>query len=268
MNSITEKLKNIEYKIEETLRKNNISHSVKILAATKKQSLKTLLEAFQAGVRIFGENYLQEAMLKQKQFEGEAPQQLQGALINNQNLNTQNLNAQNLNVQGAKDFSHLEWHLIGHIQSKKIKEVVHQRFALIHSVDNIKTLEKLNFHCEEQGHNQQILLQVKVGDEETKSGCLPEELPFLVEACAELEHISLQGLMAMPPLCESESESRSYFSRVRTLAEGLKTQCHPTKDSLEILSMGTSHDYLWAIAEGATLVRLGTVLLGERKWEK
>lgn len=149
----------------------------------------------------------------------------------------------------------LTWHFIGHLQRNKVRYVV-GRFALIHSVDNLELLEALDRRARQKGGVQGILLQVNVARETTKYGFTVEDLPRAVEACRSLEGISLEGLMTIPPLPETPEASRPHYRTLRELRD---------RWGLRELSMGMTLDYEVAVEEGATLVRIGTALFGERE---
>jgi PLP dependent protein len=158
-----------------------------------------------------------------------------------------------------------EWHLIGSLQTNKVKAVV-GRFALIHSVDRLKLAIEIARAAERAGIVQDILLQIHVGNEETKHGVSFEEAPAVIREILAMPSLRLRGLMALPPLVDNEAEGRAAFSSVREalvrwrgeLMSGAAAQAFTE------LSMGTSSDFEWAIMEGATLVRVGTSIFGAR----
>ncbi len=189
-----------------------------LLAVTKIFPADVIREAHQLGLREFGENYVQE-------FEGKAP--LVGGL------------------EGAR------FHLIGHLQSNKARKAV-ELFQVVQTVDTPKLARRLN----ESGRSIEIMLEVKVSGEESKSGAAPESLPELIAAVRECPNLRLLGLMAMPPWSDDPEVSRPYFRRLRELGE---------QHALAQLSMGMSHDLETAIEEGSTCVRVGTALFGKRK---
>ncbi len=202
---------------------------VKLIAVTKTIGIDTIKEAIDAGLRVFGENRVQEAQKK----------------ISDLKLEISN--------------SNIEWHLIGHLQKNKAKYAV-QLFDLIQTVDSTGLAEELNKQAEKIGKIQRILVQVKLSEEETKHGISEEGLMPLLEAINKLKNIRLEGLMTMPPFFEDPERVRQYFRRLREIRDdaeqkGLK---------LPELSMGMSHDFEVAIEEGATMVRIGTAIFGER----
>ncbi len=202
----------------------------KILAVSKLQPVEKIRDLYNQGQRKFGENYVQEAMDKQEQL---------------------------------KDLRDIEWHLIGHLQKNKAKFVVGQ-FALIHSVDSLELAQTLSRQCESKKVTQKILIQVNLAHEESKSGFDKDSLLAKWQEVTDLPHLTIEGLMTMPPLTETGEEVRRYFRELRELQQSLAKNTDLARHPLKTLSMGTSHDFRVAIQEGATLVRLGTILFGAR----
>ncbi|MDH3570354.1 MAG: YggS family pyridoxal phosphate-dependent enzyme, partial [Gemmatimonadota bacterium] len=153
------------------------------------------------------------------------------------------------------------WHLIGHLQTNKAKHVP-GRFAMVHSIDSLRVAEALEQAMARRapGTPLPVLLQVNVAGERQKGGCAPEEATALLEGIAGMPHLALRGLMTMAPFTDDESDQRRAFAGLRRLRDALATRGH----DLTELSMGMSGDYRAAVAEGATILRLGTVLFGER----
>jgi len=203
--------------------------TVQIVAATKTVPPSGLLEAYAAGVRIFGENRLQDAQAK-------------------------------MPVVGLRQG--LAWHFIGRMQSRKLKNIV-GNFAMIHSVESVEQTRGIAAIAEKLGICQDILLEVNVAGEETKGGFLRQDVPIAVEEIGRLSHVTLRGLMTLPPFGENPEEARSYFSELRQLRDSL-VQYGLAHGGVEELSMGMSHDYQIAIEEGATMVRIGTAIFGKR----
>jgi pyridoxal phosphate enzyme (YggS family) len=193
--------------------------------ATKKQSLEKIREAYAAGQRDFGENFVQEGVEKIEAM--------------------------------AKD--DLTWHFIGHLQSNKTR-VVAEYFDWVHTIDKFKTARRLSDQRPDDLPPLNLCLQVNVDDEESKSGVTPEALPELAAACRDLPNIRLRGLMCLPAIRENLDEQRIPFAVLRKLAEKLRTGGVDT----DTLSMGMTADFRAAILEGATIVRIGTALFGER----
>ena len=183
----------------------------------------------------FGENYVQEALEKQHAVAGMLPE------------------------------NELEWHFIGHLQSRKAKEVA-GRFGLIHTVDSIKMARNLHKtiaenHTAAQPLIQSVLVQINVGREPQKAGALPEDAPALLAALQELPQLAVMGLMCIPPFGDTPEISRPHFIALRELRDKLQQE---TSLALPHLSMGMSHDFELAIGEGATIVRVGTDIFGSR----
>ena len=204
--------------------------AVRLVAVTKNVDAETIKKAVDAGLRCFGENRVQEAQKKISDLISE---------ISN---------------------SRIEWHLIGHLQKNKAKYAV-QLFDLIHSVDSIELAEELNRQAEKAGKIQRILIQVKLSEEETKHGVSEKELVSLLEEIKGLHNLKLEGLMTMPPYFEDAEKARPYFKRLRDIRDEDESKGY----SLPELSMGMSGDFEVAIEEGATMVRIGTAIFGERK---
>lgn len=185
--------------------------------------------AIQAGAVILGENYIQEAREK---------------------------------FNALVSFP-VEWHFIGHLQSKKAKYAV-RLFDLIHSVDSLKLALELNKQARKIGKIQQILVQVNISREESKSGVFESEIMTLLEAVSRLENLRVRGLMTMPPFFDDPDRARPYFRTLRQIGERIQQEKLPHV-AMEELSMGMSGDFEVAIAEGATLVRIGTAIFGARR---
>jgi len=198
---------------------------VSIVAVTKGHPLERAREAAAAGLLDLGENRVQEALAKQDAWPG-AP---------------------------------VRWHLIGHLQRNKAK-LAAGRFALIHSLDSVRLADALESAATAAGIVQEVLVEVNVAREPQKSGVLPEEAPDLVRHAATLDHLRLRGLMTMAPYTPDSAVQRRAFRQLRELRDRLAT----SDLDLGVLSMGMSGDFEIAVEEGATMVRLGTVLFGER----
>ncbi len=155
-------------------------------------------------------------------------------------------------------------HFIGHLQTNKVKKVV-GKADLIQSVDSLRLLEAIDKEAAKQGLRQDILLELNIGEESTKTGAAADELWPLLEAAAGMEHVFVRGLMAIPPAFDNSPESRRYFAMLRELMEQARGRHYENTD-LQMLSMGMSGSYEAAILEGATLVRVGTAIYGERDY--
>ena len=198
---------------------------VHLLAVSKKQPISKILEARDAGQRDFGENFVQEGLEK---------------------------------IEQTKD-SDLIWHFIGHLQNNKTR-VVAENFDWVHTIDNLKTARRLSEQRPESLSPINICLQINIDNEAGKSGIVVDELAELAAACTALPSLTLRGLMCLPAIRDEFSEQRVPFAKLRTMADDLRASGIET----DTLSMGMSGDYRAAIFEGATIVRIGTALFGER----
>ena len=205
-----------------------VADSVQLLAVSKTKPAAAVREAYAAGVRDFGENYLQEALGKQRELT-DLP---------------------------------LCWHFIGPIQSNKTRDIA-QNFAWVHSVDRLKIAQRLSEQRPAELPALNICIQVNVSGEASKSGCTPADLPALVAAISALPHLTLRGLMAIPEPTDDRAEQDAAFAAVRELNKSLQDSLNLPLDTL---SMGMSHDLESAIAQGATWVRIGTALFGARDY--
>lgn len=207
---------------------------IRLVVVTKSQPLKIVQSTIEAGAKILGENYAEEGVMK---------------------------------IQSLAGQSGVEWHMIGHVQSRKAR-LVAEHFALLHSLDSLKLAQRLDRFAAEQNRVLPVLLECNVGGEESKSGwnasdmstwnlLLPE-----IKSVLDLQHLRVQGLMTMPPLETNPQGARRYFQSLRLLRDHLAST-FPQADWRE-LSMGTSADYPVAVEEGATLVRVGTAIVGAR----
>lgn len=190
-----------------------------------------MLEAYEAGVKIFGENRLQEAQQKMADI-GSKPD--------------------------------LSWHFIGRVQRRKIKVIIGQ-FDLIHSVEGVEQANEIDRRAQLAGVQQAILLEVNVGSEPSKGGFSGSNLMKALPALDRLRHLTVKGLMTLPPLTNEAEAARPYFRELRRLAGDIK-QSSWDRIRMDELSMGMSQDYPIAIEEGATLVRIGTAIFGQREF--
>ena len=226
-----ERLQAVQADIKKAVAKRNTQHivnqngEVTLLAVSKAQTVKKLRDAYEAGQKKFGENYLQEALNKQA-------------------------NLADLNI---------EWHFIGPIQSNKTQPIA-QHFSWVHGVDRLKIAQRLNDARPDDLPPLQICLQVNIGGEASKSGVAPNELLDLVRIVSVLPKITLRGLMTIPEPTDDEAVQRQQFKQMRFLLNDLKKE----GVVLDTLSMGMSSDYKIAIEEGATIVRIGSAIFGAR----
>jgi len=202
---------------------------IKLVAVSKTKPAASIRQALDAGLELFGENYIQEARDKFNKLAG----------------------------------SSIQWHFIGHLQSNKAKYAV-RMFDLIHSVDSEKLAGELNKQAGKTGKLQPVLVQVNIARESSKSGAFREDTVNLVEKISTLENLSLCGLMTIPPFFNSPEKVRPYFKELREVRNHIRGLSIPGI-SMDELSMGMTGDFEAAIEEGATLVRIGTAIFGERE---
>lgn len=208
----------------------NVSE-VKLVAVSKTHPAEVVQEAIDAGCTVFGENKVQEAEEKIIELDRDAA----------------------------------EWHLIGHLQSNKARKAV-QIFDVIHSLDSVELARRVERICEEEGRDLlPVLVQVDLAGEETKSGITEAELPELVEYLRSCRHLRFDGLMVLPPFFDEPEKTRPFFKRLRGIRERLAAE-NAFGERHGELSMGMSHDFEIAIEEGATIVRVGTAIFGEREY--
>jgi hypothetical protein len=156
----------------------------------------------------------------------------------------------------------VRWHFIGQLQRRKVRSVI-GLFDLIHSVDSVGLAQEIDRRAGEAGRRQDVLLEVNIGGEPTKAGFRPNDLLQLVSSVAVLAHLRVRGLMAIPPPTSEPESARRYFRELYELAQQIRAQRIPSV-MMDELSMGMSHDYEVAVEEGATLVRVGSAIFGER----
>lgn len=202
---------------------------ITLCAATKTQTGQAIRQAIAAGVRVCGENRVQELAAHLE--------------------------------EGA--YAGAQVHFIGHLQTNKVKQVV-GRVDLIHSVDSERLLRAIQAQAEKLQICQDILLEVNLAGEESKGGVSIGSLPALAELTREFSHVRLRGLMAIPPISHNQGDNRQYFSKLHQLYVDITEKILDNQSEMDCLSMGMSGDYADAIAEGATLVRVGTALFGPR----
>ena len=200
-----------------------IPSNVVLVAATKTRSAGEIEEAIAAGIGIIGENYVQEA---EKKF---------------------------LALKGKVKF-----HCIGHLQTSKVKKAV-EIFDMIETVDSAKIAEEIDKRCKNIGKIMPLLIEINIGKEKNKSGCMPEDAKALIKEISALKNIGIKGLMAMAPFFDDPEKDRPYFREMKKIFDNLKEGY-----DLTILSMGMSDSYKIAVEEGATLVRIGTGIFGPR----
>jgi len=236
VSSIRENYQSTLDQIAAAARKSNReSDQIRLVVVTKSQPIDVVQAAIEAGARILGENYPEEAVAK---------------------------------IQSLTEQTGVEWHMIGHVQSRKAR-LVADHFALLHSLDSLKLAQRLDRFAAERDRVLPVLLEFNVGGEESKAGWDASDqsqwqalLP-VVASILELSHLRVRGLMTMPPLETNPQAARRFFQRLRSLRDYLASQF--SQVDWRELSMGTSADFEVAVEEGATLVRVGTAIVGARK---
>jgi len=199
-----------------------------ILAASKTRTPEEIREVFEAGIKLFGENRVQEARDK---------------------------------IPLLSDLP-IEWHMIGHLQKNKVKYAVNL-FDVVESLDSKELADELEKRLSKVGKKMRVFIEVKLSPEETKHGCSPEEALELARYVLSLEHLKLEGLMTVPPYFEDPELVRPYFRKLREIRDNLEDALGI---NLPHLSMGMSHDFEVAVEEGATIVRIGTAIFGPRNY--
>jgi hypothetical protein len=229
---IQENLKQVEENIKAACEKAGRSREeVTLIAVSKTKPISLLEEAYQYGCREFGENKVQEMTEKQEQMH-----------------------------------ENIHWHMIGHLQRNKVKYLA-PYVTLIHSVDTYRLAEEISIHAQKNKRVIPILIEVNIAQEESKFGISKEDVFALVEQTAQLPGVKVKGLMTIAPYVENPEENRNYFRQIRQLSVDIKQKNIDNVD-MEILSMGMTGDYMVAIEEGATMVRVGTGIFGERNYSK
>jgi PLP dependent protein len=230
--SISENLARVRERIEAAARTaGRRPEDVTLMAVSKTFSPGRVREAYDAGLRIFGENRVQE-------FAGK--------------------------IDALRDLRDAEWHLIGHLQTNKAAKTV-ELFNAVDSVDSLRLAQKLNASAGQLGKKLAVLIEINVGGETAKSGVAPDsrELEDLLLAAQELRQLEFRGLMTIPPFTDDPQQARPYFRKLRELRDQIAVRRLPAID-MNVLSMGMSHDFEIAIEEGSTCVRVGTAIFGER----
>ena len=227
---VAENLEQVRKNIEEACRKvNRDPKEVTLIAVSKTKPVELLREAYQAGARCFGENKVQEIMDKYPQLP-----------------------------------SDIQWHMIGHLQRNKVKYIV-DKVDLIHSVDSMRLAEEISKEAEKKQTDVKVLIEVNVAQEESKFGVSVDETEELVREIAKLPRIHVLGLMTIAPNVSDPEENRPVFRTLKKLAVDIKMK-NIDNVRMDVLSMGMTGDYQVAIEEGATMVRVGTGIFGERNY--
>ena len=230
--SIADNLAEVRERIDAAaIRAGRRSGDIALMAVSKTFPAARIREAYEAGVRLFGENRVQE-------FAGK--------------------------IDSLRDLRDAEFHLIGHLQSNKAGKAV-ELFAAVDSVDSLRLAQKLNASAEQSGKKISALIEINVGGETAKSGVAPgsRELEKLLSGAQALPHLKFRGLMTVPPFGDDPQQARPYFRQLRELRDQIAAKKLPALD-VSTLSMGMSHDFEVAIEEGSTCVRVGTAIFGAR----
>ena len=229
---LKENLANVEKNIEQACKNAGRSRDeVTLIAVSKTKPVEMLQEIYDENIRDFGENKVQELCSKMEQLP-----------------------------------SDIRWHMIGHLQRNKVKYIV-GKVELIHSVDTYRLAEEINIQAKKQNVIVPILVEVNIAHEESKFGISAEDAILLVEEIYKLENIRIKGLMTIAPYVENPEDNRLYFRKIKQLSVDI-TNKNIDNVFMEILSMGMTGDYMVAIEEGATMVRVGTGIFGERNYKQ
>jgi PLP dependent protein len=230
--SITENVSHVRDRISAAARRaGRQPEEVALMAVSKTFPAERIREAYVAGLRLFGENRVQEFAAK---------------------------------TEEVLDLPGVEWHMIGHLQTNKAGKAA-ELFSAVDSVDSLKLAEKLNAAARDLGKNLNVLIEINVGGEKAKSGVAPDaaELESLLQSAPRLERLTIRGLMTIPPFIDDPQQARPYFRKLRELRDQIAARNLPAIH-MGVLSMGMSHDFEVAIEEGSTCVRVGTAIFGER----
>mgnify|MGYP004715494929 CR=1 FL=1 len=227
---VTENLKLVEDRISQACaRSGRNREEVTLIAVSKTKPVEMMEEAMQCGIRVFGENKVQEILKK----EPELPKEI-------------------------------DWHLIGHLQRNKVRQIA-GKVAMIHSVDSLRLAEQIQKEYEKQQLTARILIEVNVAREESKFGLMPEETEDVIREIAKMPNIEVSGLMTIAPFVDDPEDNRIHFRNLRKLLVDINAK-NIDNVSMRELSMGMTGDYEVAIEEGATFVRVGTGIFGSRQY--
>jgi PLP dependent protein len=231
--SLSENISSVRERIERAARRaGRASSEIALMGVTKTHPPEIIREAYSAGLRLFGENRVQE-------FAGKAPQ--------------------------LADLAKAEWHMIGHLQTNKAAKAA-ELFVAVDSVDSVKVAEKLDAAARKMEKKLPVLIEINLGGEAAKSGVATgsRELDDLLQAAPRFEALGFRGLMTVPPFTDDPKGARPFFRRLWELRDAIAARKLPAVQ-MDVLSMGMSHDFEVAIEEGSTCVRVGTAIFGERK---
>lgn len=228
---IKENIDNVQKNIKQACRIAGRSETeVTLIAVSKTKPVSMLMEAYECGCRHFGENKVQELVAKYEIMPGD-----------------------------------IHWHMIGHLQRNKVKYII-DKVSLIHSVDSMRLAEEISREASKKGIEVSVLIEVNVAEEESKYGVSVHEALPLIQKIAILPGIHIKGLMTIAPYVENSEENRPYFKIIQQLAVDISKK-NIDNVNMSILSMGMTGDYLTAVEEGSTLVRVGTGIFGERQYD-
>ena len=229
---VAENLVQVQKNIEESCKKvNRDPGEVTLIAVSKTKPVEMLQEAYAAGARVFGENKVQEIVDKYDQMPAD-----------------------------------VQWHMIGHLQRNKVKYIV-DKVAMIHSVDSLRLAQTISHEAEKQDLDVPVLVEVNVAREESKFGVTTEETIALVEEMSKLPRVQIRGLMTIAPFVEDPEDNREIFRKLKQLSVDIAAK-NINNVNMSVLSMGMTNDYEVAIEEGATMIRVGTGIFGERDYTK
>lgn len=221
---------NIEYVNEQIAKANSVNNTnARLIAVSKTKPVEMLKEAYDAGIRDFGENKVQEIIEKYDQLPND-----------------------------------IRWHMIGHLQTNKVKYIADKVF-MIHSIESVKLAEEVSKRAISHNRTIPVLIEVNIGNEESKFGLNLEQVEDFILSIHELTGIKICGLMCVAPYTDNAEDNRIYFKKLKQLSVDIMSK-NIDNVSMDILSMGMSGDYVIALEEGATYVRVGTVLFGERDY--
>ncbi len=227
---LKENLASVEANIRSACEKSGRNRTdVTLIAVSKTKPVEMLKEVYDAGIRNFGENKVQEICEKYDKLP-----------------------------------SDIQWHMIGHLQRNKVKQII-DKVCMIHSVDTYRLAEEINVQAKKHNLIMPILIEINIADEQTKYGVKKEDAVLLAEEISHLDNLRIQGVMAVAPYVENPEENRHYFREIMKLAVDIERKKLDNTD-IRVLSMGMTGDYMVAVEEGATMVRVGTGIFGERSY--
>lgn len=228
---LADNLKKVRQNIDDSCRVcGRDPQEVTLVAVSKTKPVELLMEAYEAGARIFGENKVQEILDKYDQMPED-----------------------------------VEWHMIGHLQRNKVKYII-DKVAMIHSVDSLRLAQTIEQEAAKKDVTMKILLEVNVAEEESKFGLRMDEVLPLLQAIADFPHLQVVGLMTIAPMVDNPEENRVFFQKLKKLSVDI-TNKNINNITMSVLSMGMTGDYMVAVQEGSTMIRVGTGIFGERDYK-